>query len=507
MAVTAAGMSALVAGQYQTTFADAIDTDAIHALAENPAIRVLFGTPRALDDPGGFTVWRTGTPVLVLSGVWALLAATRVTRGEEDAGRWDLLLGGAVRAVDLLVRCLVTFAMAALLIATGVGMALILTGTDPAGAIVHAFCVFGTVVVFSCAGLFAAQLLPSRAAAAGFSGAVLGVCLLLRMLADGVSEVAWTAWVTPFGLVARAAPYAGNRYEPLLVLVAVGVAFAVAALAAARNRDLGGALIVLPATRPARTRLLGSMSAFALRRAVMPTMAWSIGIATYFLLIGALISSILEFFEGNARFAELAASAGFAGLDSATGFAAALFGLLAIPVGLYCATRLAAMGADEKARRWTVLHALPVPRCRIAAAEVAVTAAGSFVLLITAAVAMWSGAALTGAPLGIDAALAGAINVAPIALLGLGAAMLALGWYPAAVGPVGALPVAGGFLLDVIARSIRAPAWLINVSPFAHLSAVPDTGPAWVASLVLLAIAAILTAIGLLGYTCRDLDT
>ncbi|MEV0293522.1 hypothetical protein [Nocardia sp. NPDC050710] len=104
MAVTAAGMSALVASQYQTTFADAIDTNAIRALAENPAIRVLFGTPRALDDPGGFTVWRTGTPVLVLSGVWALLAATRVTRGEEDAGRWDLLLGGAVRAVDLLVR-------------------------------------------------------------------------------------------------------------------------------------------------------------------------------------------------------------------------------------------------------------------------------------------------------------------------------------------------------------------------------------------------------------------
>lgn len=104
VAVTAAGMSALVASQYQTTFADAIDTNAIRALAENPAIRVLFGTPRALDDPGGFTVWRTGTPVLVLSGVWALLAATRVTRGEEDAGRWDLLLGGAVRAVDLLVR-------------------------------------------------------------------------------------------------------------------------------------------------------------------------------------------------------------------------------------------------------------------------------------------------------------------------------------------------------------------------------------------------------------------
>ena len=32
----------------------------------NPAIRILFGRPVALDDPGGFTVWRTGTPLAVL---------------------------------------------------------------------------------------------------------------------------------------------------------------------------------------------------------------------------------------------------------------------------------------------------------------------------------------------------------------------------------------------------------------------------------------------------------
>ena len=60
-----------------------------------------------------------------------------------------------------------------------------------------------------------------------------------------------------------------------------------------------------------------------------------------------------EFFDANHQFAELAAAAGFAGLDSADGFAAALFSLLAIPTGLYAATRLAGLVADERARRWT----------------------------------------------------------------------------------------------------------------------------------------------------------
>ncbi|MEV0027953.1 polyketide antibiotic transporter [Nocardia sp. NPDC050793] len=507
VALTAAGMSAIVAGQYEAAFADALDTGALRALAENPSIRVLFGTPLALDDPGGFTVWRTGTPISVLGAVWALLAATRITRGEEDAGRWDLLLAGRVRMVDLVAQCILTLVAAAAVIGMAVGIALIVTGTDAAGALVHGIGVFGSALVFATVGLLAAQLLPFRAAAAGVTGGVVGMCLLLRMLADGVTELSWIAWITPFGLTARAAPYAGNRYQPLLVLVGGGVLLAIATLAAARTRDLGGAMIVPAATRPPRRRLLGSLSAFAVRRARSTTTAWAVGVGAYFLLIGALISAIIEFLDKNARFADLAATAGFAGLNSATGFAAAMFSLLTIPAGLFAVTRLETMAADEKARHWTALYALPISRNRLLGNEIAVTATAVALLLVTAAVAMWTGAALTGAPLSIGAALAGALNAAPIAWLALGAAAVALGWYPPAVGAIGALPVVGGFLLNVVDHSVPVPSWLATLSPFAHLAAVPHTPPDWTASGALTATAIALTALGLLGYQRRDLDT
>ena len=80
--------------QYRGPSTGAIGVDSLSALAENPAIRTLFGPPVALDDAGRFTVWRTGTVLAVLVGTWAVLAATRLTRGEEEAGRWDLLLAG-----------------------------------------------------------------------------------------------------------------------------------------------------------------------------------------------------------------------------------------------------------------------------------------------------------------------------------------------------------------------------------------------------------------------------
>ncbi|WP_067857071.1 polyketide antibiotic transporter [Nocardia shimofusensis] len=506
VAVAATGISTLVAAQYQTTFADTLDSGALRALAENPAVRILFGAPLALDDPGGFTVWRTGTPVLVLCGVWALLAATRLTRGQEDAGYWDLLLGGRTRILDLVSRAAAMMTSAAVLIATGVGAGLVVAGTDPTGALLHTLCVFATTMAFAGVGLLAAQVFPSRAAAAGLAAAALGVSLLLRMLADGVTALAWTSWLTPFGLSARTAPYADNRIEPVLVLAVLAAAPTAAALLLARRRDLGGALIMLPEARPARTRLLGSLHGFAARRALAPTMGWAAGIGAYFLLLGALIASILEFFDKNPRFAELAGTAGFAGLGTVSGFAAAMFALLAIPVGLYAAIRISAVAADERARRWNLLHSLPLSRYRWAGTETAVTAAGVAILLAVAAVSMWFGAVITGAPLGFGQALAGAFNVAPVVLLGLGAAVAALGWYPTAVGAIGAVPVAGGFMLDVIVQSIHAPAWLSEISPFAHLAAVPDTAPDWVASGVLTALAAAMIAIGLFGCARRDLD-
>ena len=216
-----------------------------------------------------------------------------------------------------------------------------------------------------------------------------------------------------------------------------------------------------------------------MRRGIRSTIGWAIGIAAYFLLVGALIASILEFFDQNRRFAELAAAAGFAGLDSANGFAAALFSLLAIPTGLYATTRLAAMIADEKGRRWTPLFAAPVSRIRLAAIEIGVTTVGVLVLHATAALAIWAGAAITGAPLTFGAALAGALNTAPIAWLAVGAASLAVGWLPSAVGAIGALPVVGGFLLNVITQGMQAPTWVVNLSPFVHLPAVPNAPPDW----------------------------
>lgn len=506
VAALCGSLSGLFAAQFPA-ISRALDEAGMHDIAGNPLERLLLGPPLALDDAGGFSVWRTGTAVLVVAGGWVALAATRVTRGEEDTGRWALLLGGRLTLVDVVARHLAAVAGAATLIGAGVAAGLLAARTDPAGALTHAAGVTGVGLTAATSGLLAAQIMPTRGRAAGVTVSALGVGLLLRMLADSSPHLSWLAWATPFGLAARAAPYAGNRIVPLLVLGVFPAALAGVALIVARNRDLGDGILSASQDRSPRTRLIRSVTGFAVGRAGRPTAAWAVGVGAAFVLAGAMLASVLQYVSENPKLAELAAAAGTSGLSSANAFSAPLFSMLALPTGLYAALRLATMVADEKAGRWTPLLAAPVPRARLAGVELAVTAAGVIVLHCCAGIAMWVGATLTGAPLRAADALAGALNSAPVALLAAGAAAVGVGWLPSATGAIGALPVIGGFLVSAALPAVDAPGWIAELSPWTHLAAVPAAPPHWTGIGWLLVTGAGMAALGVRGYAQRDVAT
>ena len=506
VAAVAAGMSAIVVVSYESVVAQAPGgAAALQVLATNPAIRTLFGEPVALDDPGGFTVWRTGTALGVLLGVWALLTATWLLRGEEDAGRWTLLLAGRLRHGAAVAATLAVLTIALLLAGGAVAVAMIVAGASAGPAVLHASGLALTGVFFAGVGAVTAQVAGSRGTASGVAAGVLVGTLLLRMVGEGVGALGWLRWLSPFGLAALAAPFHADRVAPVLVLAAAaGTTQAAAALLATR-RDVGAGLVDGAGTRPARLALLGSAPGFAMRRTLRPLAGWTIGVVGYFLLIGLLAVSLTEFLQQYPAFSRMAAQAGFGDLSSPQGFAATLFALLPVPVGAFAAVRVAALAHDETTRRLPLLLAAPLSRVRLLAGNAAVTTVAVVALTLAAGVAMWGGAVTVGAELGFGAAVAGVANTLPVSLLGLGFAMLGLGLSPRAVVALGILPGAGGFLLRVLADSVDAPRWVSQISPFAHLEPVPASGPDLVASVVMLAVALAAAAGGGLAYRRRDM--
>ncbi|WP_416904535.1 ABC transporter permease [Micromonospora echinospora] len=503
VAAVCAGMSALVVAMYHS---QALDPAALVALARNPAIRTLFGEPVALDDPGGFTVWRTGVFLAVLLAVWSFLAATRITRGEEDAGRWHLLLSGRTALPRAVRSHLGVVAVAPLVAGAATAAAMSAAGAGVTGALLHGTGLATVGFFFVAVGGFTAQLFAGRSAANGAAAAVLVLGLLARMVGDGVSALAWLRWLSPFGLVALTRPFDTNQVLPLSVLASAAVMVLYLSTRLAARRDVGAAIIASANGRPARTTLLGSVTAFAVRRTLRPLAGWMAGIAAYFLLIGLVARSMTEFLTSNPQLAQMAAQAGFS-LGSVEGYAATLFALLAIPVGVFVAARLTALAADEHSQRLTLLLTATVTRTRLLAAEAAVATGAALILVTVAGLAVWVGTATVGAGLGLGDALTGAFNVVPVVLLCLGAAILTLGWVPRAVAAIGTLPATGGFLWLIIADSIQAPTWIGDLSPFAHLAAVPATSPNWFDAAIMTGLAIIGVIVGIVGYSRRDLST
>lgn len=499
------GMTALVTATYAQVIADPAAAVSLQALAANPAIRTLFGPPVGLDTAGGFTVWRVGTFLAVLLAAWSVLATTRVTRGEEDAGRWDMLLAGIIPLRAVVIRHLAAVAVVPVAAGAAITVVLLLSGTAAPGAVVHGAGTGLLGVFFVAVAALAAQVFPSRTPATGAAIAVLGVGLLARMIGDGVTALGWLHWLSPFGLLALSGPYVHDRVVPLVLLLVAAAVIAVGALTVAGRREVREGLVVSSPARRPRLGLLGSVEAFAVRRVLRPLTGWTIGIGAYYLLIGLTAVSITGFLADNPALADEAGQAGFAELGSIAGISATLFAVLAMPVSGFAAVRMGAFVAAETDRRLVLPAAGPVGRIRLIGADIAATAGAAAVLATAAGLATWAGVAVTGGDFSPIEALTGVWNVLPIVGLSLGTAVFATGWTPRWVGVVGALPATGGFLLLVIADSIAAPAWVRDLSPYAHLAPVPLAATDWTATTVLLGIAAVLTVAGLAGYQRRDL--
>ncbi len=352
-----------------------------------------------------------------------------------------------------------------------------------------------------------AQALPGRAAATGASVAVLGACLLARMVADGIDALGWLRWAGPFGLLAQTRPYAGDHPAPLPPLAAAAVVFGAAAVLAARTRDAGEGLLPVRTARRPRTFLLGSVVGFALRRAVGPLVGCGRWRAAVLAACRGARQSVSQFLGETPPFTRSSPlPPGLGGLGSVAGYAAAMFGLLSIPAGCYAAVRLAAAAADETSGRVVLLAAQPVSRARTAAAEITVAGTGVVVVLTAGALATWAGTAAVGAPLTLGRRGRGGVQRAARRPAvhrrgdaGLGCAARARRGHRIAAGGR-RFPAPGA------RPEPDAPAWIGELSPYAHLAPVPDSPPDWAATATLTGVAVALAAAGVLSYTRRDLS-
>lgn len=485
---------------YRSTYPTRADRlELARGLGANQALRLLYGLPHDLLTVGGWAAWRLGA-LTIFSALFGLLAAIRALRAEEDAGRAELVLSGAVSRATAFAAALAGIGIELLALWAGLFAGLETGRPGTGGAAYLALALVSPAAVFAGVGAVASQLAPTRRGALQLGGAVLVLALLIRMVAD--DSVAGLRWATPLGWAEELRPFAGPQPLALVPIAAATVLLGVAAQGLSQGRDVGAG--ILPARDHAAPdlRLLASPAGLALRTLRGGLLGWLAGIAVYALLIGALADSVSSSLSRSLR--EQLAKLG-TGAATAEGFVGFAFLFFLLALSLFACYQLAAVHEEAAEHRLETLFALPVGRRRWLGERLAIAAGAAVGLALVAGLLTWAGAAAQGAGVSLGRTLEAGANCLPVVLLFLALGALALAVVPRAGAAVAYGLVGVAFLWDAVGALAGAPGWLLALSPFHDVGLVPAEPFEPAGAAVMLALAALAAAVATREFARRDL--
>jgi ABC-2 type transport system permease protein len=217
---------------------------------------------------------------------------------------------------------------------------------------------------------------------------------------------------------------------------------------------------------------------------------------------GAIANDVENFVGDNETVKDVMAPAGGASLtDSYLSRTLLITALIGAGYAISSALRLR---SEETALHAEPVLATPISRPRWVASQLAVTLAGSVVVLTAAGLGTGLAYALAAGDLGQVPRLVGvALAYTPAVWVLVGLATALFGLAPRSVLAAWAL-LAVCFVAGVLDELLDLPTWLEDISPFQHTPSLPAADLTVVPLAVLAAVAAALTTAGLVGFRRRD---
>lgn len=480
------------------------------SLGTNSGLAALLGPARQLDTVAGFTAWRCTGVLSIVGAVWGLLAGTRLLRGDEDAGRWELLLTGLTTRGRAAAQAVVglAFGWLALWGVTAVLTVAIGRTVDPpfavSGALLLSVTLTASAAMFLAAGALCSQLASTRRQAAGVAGAAFGVSFLIRMVADSSPRLEWLRWASPLGWAEEIHPLTGSNALPLLPIALTTAVLAVIAVRLAGARDLGASVLPSRDTAPPRTRLLTGPLGLAARLVRPAALGWIAAFAAGGLVFGLVAQSAASAASGSSTAADILHNLGAPQLSVAA-YLGVTFLIVSALVGTVAASQAVAAREEEADGRLDNLLARPVSRVGWLAGRLAI---GSVLLVLcglAAGVTAWLGNELQNSGLAFWSVLEGGINTVAPGLFVLGAGALALAVVPRLVAPVTYGIVAWSFLVELVGSSLNLSAWILDTSLIHHLTPAPAVDPDWASAGVMAGLGIVMAALGAIAFQRRDL--
>ena len=494
--ITVAAVTAVLVPSYSTTYATEEDLARAVASARGAKTQLfLYGELDPDAGVGRLAVWELGALTCLALAVVVALRVIACSRGEEDAGRTEILhawtAGPFTRLAGqaLVMTCLCL----SLGVGAGVGM-LALDESGPADAASYGAAVSATCLLVAMTILVVCQLMADAPAARGAGLLLLGLMFVGHGL-GAARDWAWAGWASPLRLRTLINPGGDNNWWPFLWAAVASSGLALTAGALARRRDLGLPLVSLRAPWSAGSVHVTGPRTFAARLCLWGCASWAVVSCLMVWLLITMGEEIVDLARQGAMNGDGALGSLLSGEDPGAAFldyVGALAGALAAcqAVALVCRC-----GLDERAGRLEAVISTGVQPWRALLSWWQTAALATAVSLLSAALV----AGLVG-----DSALGTSAWQAVRAVAGQWPAVLAAGGLtcalcglaPGARGLAWA-PVLIGLGITQLGTALDLPRRVLDAAPFVQAG---HAGSLW-----LLALAALGTAVGVIGINRRDM--
>ena len=489
----------------EDVYPDQAALDARATLLDNPSAVMMTGPFFAADH---YTFWAMVANELLLyllvpAAIMSILLTARLTRGEEESGRLELLRSLPTGRLAPSVSALLVVALANLALGAAVASGMLIGGGGTADSLALGLATALTGLVFGAVTAVTAQLTEHAGTASGTALGILALSFMVRGIGDVIErDGSWLSWFSPLAWAQQMRAFVDLRWWPLLVSLAAAAVLLVIAGRLSHRRDLGAGLRPAAAGRAAASAALLAPGGLTRRLVGGTHLAWGIGLFLFALAFGSLASSLTDFAENLPDLAGMAPIR----LDDLTGsFSAFVLMMLAIgPVALAVSGMLR-MRTEETAGRLAGVLVAGTSRARLAGQWFLVvllgTAAMQVLLGLGVGIGVWSAtedtawigemtlAALTYLPaVALYAAIA-------LALYGLGSRLAPLAW----------LLVVYTALVTFLGQMLGLPDWAMDLSPLQHVALYPSADVEPVPLVVMGVAAAVLAVLGLALLRRRDL--
>lgn len=476
----------------------------------NHAASALFGPAHRLETAAGFTVFKSSMTLMILGAVWGLLTSTRLMRGEEDSGRWEILLSGETTRRGATGQALGGLAAGAVAIWLITAVVTVLTGTSAkvnisAGpALYFSLALVSSAFMFLAVGAVTSQLAAPRRRAAGYAATFLGVCYGVRMVADSGVGLHWLVWASPLGWVEQLRPLTSPRPWALLPIAVFTAVLAAVAVHLAGRRDLGASTLPDRDHARASVGLLSGPTGLTIRLVRGTVTGWAVAIAASALLMGVVAKAAGNSMSGSSVqrvFSRLGASGA-----GAKAYLGVTFLILAVLLGFVAAGQATAARSEEAGGRLDHLLVRPVSRPSWLGGRLLVAVAVLITGGLIAGLFSWLGAATQHSALDFATLLGAGLNIVPPAIFVLGIGAATFGVWPRATSVVVYALLAWSLLVEFAGGFAALSHWLLDTSVFRQMASAPAVSPRWGVSAVMAGLGVLAMVLGMFAFNRRDLQ-